>query len=427
MQKKIWAVIVGFGNRGQVYGDYSLQQPDKFGVCGVVDVNEFKLLEAKKRYNLTDDKLYKSLDEFLSKKVKCDFIINSTMDQLHYKTAIKILSNGYNMLMEKPIVPNKKQLLNIKKVAEQNNCKVCVCHVLRYTPFYLTIKKLLKEGAIGEVMSIETNEHVCIAHYITSYVRGKWNSEEKCGSSFLLAKSCHDLDLLCWLNNETIPVEVSSFGDRAQFVKDKKPSVATNYCYQCPLKETCVYSAEVLYEKLNAMPFLTWDRLNKPLDEITASEKEKFLQSDIYGKCVYDINSDIVDRQNIIIKFKNGSIATFSLVGGTTKANRYIHIVGSKGEIEGKLEENKFILRHAGVDTLNGKEEVIEVDKEIIIKARYGGHSGGDYAIMEDMVKYFNGDTSSLSITSLSDSVNGHLCVFGAEQSRRKNKNIKIK
>ena len=43
---------------------------------------------------------------------------------------------------------------------------------------------------------------------------------------------------------------------------------------------------------------------------------------------------------------------------------------------------------------------------------------------MNELVRYFNGDTSSVSITSLDDSVNGHLVVYAAEESVKKQKAI---
>ena len=135
MLKQIKAVIVGYGNRGQVYADYSLDRPEEFAVAAVVDPNEFKLEEAKKRYSLPSDKLFKSFAEFMKSGVDCDIVINATMDEIHYETAMQILNGGYDMLIEKPIVPNKEELFDIKRVAEEKGLKVFVCHVLRYTPF----------------------------------------------------------------------------------------------------------------------------------------------------------------------------------------------------------------------------------------------------------------------------------------------------
>lgn len=415
--KKLMTAIVGYGNRGQIYADYSLDEPSELGVVAVIDPNDFKLQEAKARYGLSDDCLFHDFDAFANSKIACDLVINATMDQYHYETAIKILNAGYDMLMEKPIVSNAKQLKEIEKLAKEKGAKVFVCHVLRYTPFYRKIKELLNAGTIGDVVTMELNEHVCRPHFLSSYIRGKWNSEEACGSSFLLAKSCHDMDLICWLNNASAPKKVASFGNRSRFLPKNAPEGAAEYCYQCKHEKNCPYSALDLYLEKNAFDFLVWDRLNKPFNEITDEEKEAFLKKDIYGKCAYTCGGDIVDRQNLIVNFENGSLATFNMVGGSMRASRFIHIVGTLGEIEGVLETDEITLRTYTRDALMGKTETIDVHP--INNAKHGGHSGGDYAIMHDLIRYLNGDDSSISITSIEDSINGHLCVYAADKARK--------
>ena len=150
------------------------------------------------------------------------------------------------------------------------------------------------------------------------------------------------------------------------------------------------------------------------------------MKTSTYGRCAYNSGGDINDRQTVNVLFDNGSIASFTMVGGVNKAGRYLHICGTKGEIEGRLEDGKFALRifdRSGTNfTYN--EEIIDVNKEVVISVEYGGHGGGDYAIMHELVRYLNGDTSSVSITSLDDSVNGHLVVYAAEESVKTDKGV---
>lgn len=421
--KKRWATVVGYGNRGQVYAGYSLTNPDELGIAAVVDVNPFRLDEARKAYNLSDDQLFTSFQDFLKSGIDCDFVIDTTMDQYHYETAMEILDAGYDILLEKPIVPTEAQLLDIQRKAREKGCRVFICHVLRYTPFYREIKRIINDGEIGEIVSMEMNEHVENPHYLTSYVRGKWNSEANCGSGLLLAKCCHDLDLICWLNNATLPNKIYSVGTRAEYVKEKQPKGATQFCYECPHERTCIHSAIRQYIEWDVMPFLVWDRLNKPLDEITEEEKIEFLKHDVYGMCAYDIpGADLVDRQQVNIVFENGSSCNFTLAAGAARAERYVHIVGTKGEIEGKLGEHKFVVRNFTFEHVGFVEKTVDVSDKIVLKAKFGGHYGGDFNIMRDLIAYMNGDRSSISLTSLNDSINGHLCVYAAEKSRKEGK-----
>ncbi len=426
--KKIKVVLLGAGNRGCVYADYALARPEEMEVVSVVEVDLVNRENAKKRYGLSDDKVFNSLDDFLALGIKADLVINATMDQMHYQTAIKVIEAGYDMLLEKPITNDLEKLLEIERKATEKGVNVFVCHVLRYTPFYKTIKTLINQNKIGKIITIEMNEHVWIAHFVDSFVRGKWSKESQCGSGFLLSKSCHDTDLMCWLNNSSVPVKVTSVGRRALFVKENAPDGATEYCYNCPNNQECLYSAQKIHLELDLMPFQTWMHLGKPYQTITYQEKEEDLKSSEYGKCVYTNGGDIVDRQSLSVEFENGSLVSFTMVGGTSKAGRYIHIVGTHGEIEGHLEEGKFILREFDRSGKNFgyNEKMIDVNEQIVASHDYSGHAGGDFAIMNELVAYLNGDKSSVSITSISDSVNGHKVVFGAERSRKLGETVKI-
>ena len=423
--KKIKIAIVGYGNRGQVYADYSLDEPNEVEVAAVIDPNEYKLKAAKERYGMSDDRLFTAYADFVAANVDVDIVINATMEQYHYETAMEILRSKHHMLIEKPIVANKKELMEIYNAAQENECMVFVCHVLRYSPFYKKIKSMIVEGKVGRISSMEMNEHVWVPHYMTSYVRGKWGKESECGSPMLLAKCCHDMDLIAWLNSSKTE-KVASFGHRSYFIPENKPEGATEYCHNCPHEADCIYSAIEMYYRNDVMPFLVWDSFNKPYDEITKEEKMEFLKTNIYGKCVFDCGGDIIDRQGLTVDFADGSVATFVLSCGAAKPGRYIHIVGTKGEIEGKLEDNQFVYRTYDRCHITCTEEVIDLSKEVVNNAKYGGHSGGDYGLMYDLVRYLNGDKSSMSITLLKDSLASHLLVYGAEESRKTDKVVNI-
>lgn len=422
--RKIKIAVVGYGNRGQVYADYSLDEPEEVEVVAVIDPNVYKLSVAQERYGLSKERLFTSYAEFATSAIDVDLVINAIMEQNHYETAMEILQSGHHMLIEKPIVSKKEELENIQRLANEKNLMVFVCHVLRYSPFYKKIKAMISEGKIGNIVSMEMNEHVWIPHYLTSYVRGKWRSETECGSPMLLAKCCHDMDLIAWLN-ESAPKKVVSFAHRSWFIEKNKPKDATEYCYQCPHEKTCKYSALKLYYQHNEMPFLVLDSLNRPYDEITPQERLENLKASEYGKCAY-VNRDLVDRQNVLVDFEDGSVVAFTLSCGASHPDRYIHIVGTDGEIEGKLEDNKFVYRAYNGDTVGCYEELVDVSQSLVNNAKYGGHSGGDYGIMYDLVRYLNGESASQSITLLSSSIESHLLVYAAEESVKKGEIIEM-
>ena len=419
--KKLKAVLLGAGNRGQAYCDYSLLKPEELEIVAVIDVNPFRKNEAGDKYGVAEDMRFDSLDAFLALKLDCDFVVNATMDQQHYETAMQLIGAGYNLIMEKPITGDLQELRDIEALAKKNGVKVLVCHVLRYTSFYRKIKEIVDSGEIGKIVSLQMNEHVWYGHFVNAYVRGKWRSEKECGSGFLLAKCCHDTDLICWLNNIATPTKVSSFGTRSFYTEANAPKGATQYCYECPHKGTCSFDAYTFELEKDFIPDYTWARLNKPLSEITRKEKEEFLKTDVYGQCVYKIRDmDIVDRQCVSVEFDNGSLATLNMITGAS-GGRNIHVVGEYGEIIGHLHENKLYLNLFDKKEINFHDRYIDCSEEESDGENTAtkGHFGGDYNLMKEAVRYFNGEPQSVSVTKIEDSINGHLVVYAAEESRK--------
>ncbi len=422
--KKIKVALLGCGDRGCIYADYSLRNPDDMEVVAVTDISPLHKEQARVRYSLPEDRAFESVEAFIAAGVSCDIVIDATMDSAHYPTAMALLNAGYNVLLEKPVCPNKEELLDIQKAAHDNGCKVIVCHVLRYTPFYSAVKKAVADGKIGRIRSIEMTEHVGMAHFIDSFVRGKWNNEQECGSGLLLAKCCHDVDLMCWLANESRPKFVTSLGFRENFTMDKAPEGATELCFDCPHEKTCNYSAVKIHLDRDTMPFQTWAGIGKPIDTITREEKIEYMKRSAYGRCAYNSGGDIVDNQNVIVSFENGSMGTLNLVGACAKAERYLHIVGSNGEIEGVFENNEFKLR---MFTREGRRYSFDTEVVSTVEgSELGKHGGGDNEIMRHLVDYLRTGVPTLSLTSIDDSVEGHLCVYAAEMSRKEGRTVDV-
>lgn len=428
--KPVKIAIIGNGDRANCYCKYALTNPQDLTVTAIVDPDKRKQEEGAKLYSVPTQNCFDSVGDLLryeeSRGKLADCVVNATMDELHYSTAMPLLRAGYSMLLEKPVVNNTKQLLEIKKAAEDNRCLLMICHVLRYTPFYRRIKELLLAGEIGEIMHMETCENVGIAHSSNSYIRGKWNSQKRIGSSMLLAKCCHDLDMLCWLNNATVPTRVASFGGRNFLIESKAPKGAGTKCLvDCPHVEDCQYSAKAIYVDNNNYPWYSWQCLNKDYNQITMEERIESLKTfNPHGDCAYKTDSDIVDHQALILRFRNGSTATHSMVQGAARPCRIIRIMGTAGEIEGMIEESTFFVRKFDKTNAHYYEKRYNVQEEI---ESGDHHAGGDAGIIRDFVKMIRGEQPSVSCTKIDDSIYGHLCVFKADESMLENREKSIK
>lgn len=422
--KPVTAIIVGAGHRAFVYAELAKTDPQKLKIVGVADPDPIRRKKAMEYFGFGEDMCFENADELAAKGKLADTVINGTMDEQHIATAVPLLNAGYDMLLEKPFAVNEQELDTLVECARKNNSKVMICHVLRYTPFYYGIKERVESGEIGDIINIQTSEHVSYHHLSTSYIRGKWANSDKCHTSMLLAKCCHDIDIMMWMMSKTKPVAVSSFGSKYQFKPENAPKNAGNVCMvDCPLVDTCVYSTKRLYiDHPERWAFYVWDAL-EGIENPTIDDKIALMKSDSpYARCIYKCDNNVVDHQSVLVNFANGATGTHNMVGGSSYPLRRIHIIGTKGEIYGNFEESKFYVSKIdpSPDAQGEERTVEEVDLNVTgdMVGAYGGHGGGDERLSSDFVSFVRGEKPSLACTSVFDSVAGHLCVFLADKSR---------
>lgn len=422
--KPITAIIVGAGHRSFVYSELAKTNPEMLKIVGVADPNPIRRKKAMDYFGFKEDMCFENAEELAKKGKLADTVINGTMDEQHLETAVPLLDAGYDMLLEKPFAPNEEEMRQIVNCAKKNNSKVMICHVLRYTPFYYAIKERIANGEIGDIINIQTTEHVSYHHLSTSYIRGKWANSDKCHTSMLLAKCCHDLDIIMWMMSETKPKQISSFGGKFQFKPENAPKEAGTICMKdCPLVDTCVYSTKRLYiDHPDRWAFYVWDALEGKKN-VTIEDKIALMKSDSpYARCIYKCDNNVVDHQSVLINFESGATGTHNMVGGSAEPRREIHIIGTKGEIFGNFEESKFTVLKIdpSPDAHNEECDVEEVDLRVTgdMVGAYGGHGGGDERLAADFVKFIRGEKPSLACTSIFDSVAGHLSVYLADKSR---------
>ncbi len=421
--KPVTAIIVGGGHRSFKYAELAMKQPDKLKIVGVADPNPFRCEKARKMFGFPKENCFSSADELASAPKFADAIINGTMDHQHAETAIPLLKKSYDMLLEKPFAVNLEEMEELVKTVEDNGNKVMICHVLRYTPFYTSIKERVLAGEIGDIISINTFEHVSYHHASTSYVRGKWGNSDNCKTSMLLAKCCHDLDIMMWMMGGIKPQTVSSCGSIFQFKPEMAPENAGTKCLvDCPHVDTCLYSAKRIYiDHPDRWDFYVWSAIEDK-ENATIEDKIDLLKGDSpYGKCIYKSGNNVVDHQSVMVRFENGATGTHNMIGGAARPLRRIEIVGTKGEIYGEFE-------HDDIHVLKiNPDPGCEFDEEVVDLSAFDmseGHGGGDLGLAEDFVSFVRGENPSVSCTDIFDSVAGHKTVFLADKSMETGKTI---
>lgn len=418
--RPLTAIIVGAGHRALLYASYAQTHPDELRIVGVADPHPLRREMAARTYGVSPAQCFESAEEVAARPQFADVVINGTMDYQHVPTALLLLAAGYDMLLEKPFATSPAEMWELVKTAQRCHRKVIICHVLRYTPFYAAIRQQVADGVIGDVFSVQTLEHVSYHHMAVAYIRGKWSKPSVSHTSMLMAKCCHDLDLITWMKSGIRPRRVASFGSNFQFRPEKAPANAGTRCLvDCPLEADCLYSARKhSIDHPDRWSFYVWDSLES-IANPTLEQKIHSLETDNpYGRCVWKCGMEVVDHQSLVIEFADGTTATHNMIGGTSRPSRAIHLIGTHGEIQGVFEDGRFVIRH--IDPRPGHEyteEVVDLTSDGDMHGAFGGHGGGDMRLVADFVRVIRGEPASISTTPLEDSVAGHLLGFSADQA----------
>lgn len=408
---KVKAIILGYGSRGKSYAQYAISHPEELEIVAVADPVDAKRETAKKQHNLSENQLYVDWKEIAGKHKMADFVIIAMQDKMHYEPALAMIEKGYHLLLEKPMAPTAVECKQITEAAEKKGVKVVVCHVLRFTKFWYNLKEMIDDGAVGEIMSIIHMERVGNVHQSHSYVRGNWRREDE-ASPMIMAKSCHDTDILQWIIGKRCK-KVQSFGSLVHFTAANRPEGAPDYCVKgCSVEKTCPYNAiKLYYDNKKSLWFrgVATNKVEMPTDE----EVWEAISHGPYGRCVYACDNDVVDHQVVNMEFEGGCTVSFTM-NAFNEGGRSIRIFGTKGEITADMEAGTIEL-YSFETKKKTLHDIGSVDGELT-----GGHGGGDTGIMIDMLKYVNDETTSKAICSLRDSYISHLICFAAEESRAK-------
>lgn len=400
--KKITFAVLGMGNRGTAYAAKALKFPDEMEITAMADTRRIRLDAANKHLHLPEERLFDSAQALLAQPKLADVMVIATQDAQHREHAMKAMELGYDLLLEKPISNKLESCVELAKAAEKMGRKVFICHVLRYTVFYQQIKRLIDEGKIGKVQSIEAMEQVGVHHFCHSFVRGNWHNEAA-SSPMILAKCCHDMDILPWLVGKNC-LKVTSFGSLSHFKAENCPEGAAERCADCQLD--CPFHANRYY--LSRIPGWPANILHP---EPTPENITEILKTADYGRCVYKMDNDVVDHQTVNMLLEDGITVSFQMTGFTNAQTRTIRVMGTEGEIWGNFRE-----RQLYVQRYCGEPEQIDLDS---LCDDFSGHGGGDSRIVHDVIRYLRGDEfDTSSMTSIDRSVESHILAFAAEYSR---------
>ncbi|PON27409.1 hypothetical protein TGAM01_v203790 [Trichoderma gamsii] len=384
-------------------------------------------------------------------------------DQMHREVVVGLAPLGIHIMCEKPLAPSLQDCLDIYKSLKPQLASniFSIGHVLRYSPHNMMLRKLLVEDQIiGDINSVVHTEPVGWWHFTHSYVRGNWRNSKTSAPS-LLAKCCHDIDLILWLlcspekageGEPHLPDFVSSTGGLQFFKKSRKPAAAgsaTN-CMTCPLGDSgCKYSAKNVYLSANCEgvgtgntdwpmttvvhdieDFKTLDERKQAVIKVLEEDYDDSTPEEVvssrnwFGRCVFESDNNVCDDQFVTITWpesiKPAKRVTIQMVAQTKKqCDRFSYFYGEHGEIY--TDSEKII-----VQDFDTKETKVYTPH-----AEHKGHGGGDLGLTRqfvlacDRVKNHGWEAEKAQNEfvgcTLEEVIRSHAMVFAAEEARENN------
>ncbi len=403
--KPITVVTIGAGNRGNVYGNYALSYPDEMDVVGVAEPIQLRNDRYAQKHKIGEANRFVTWEHVFQRPKFADAVLITTPDNLHYGPCMAALKLGYDVLLEKPISPSEKECRDILALAKKTGRIVAVCHVLRYSPYFEKLRELMQGRAIGEIVSVQHIEPIEHIHMSHSYVRGNWH-DRYATTPIILAKSCHDLDILRWLIGKPCK-KIVAMGGIKWFRKENAPEGSTDRCMNgCAVESTCPYSAMKIYYR-NRQRTYVFD---------LPEEKEKQgdyilekLRTTNYGRCVYHSDNNQEDHYIASMEFEGGATANFSMEAFTSYDGRRTRVMGSMGDIVGDMET--FTL----TDFRTGKSTVYD-------NSSGDGHGGGDWRLVRNWLQAVSQRKPELLTSTIDASIESHVMGFMAEKSRKTGK-----
>ncbi|MCX6242587.1 MAG: Gfo/Idh/MocA family oxidoreductase [Bacteroidetes bacterium] len=415
--RPITAITCGAGNRGNVYGGYAANFPGQIRIIGVAEPIPIRNERYTKIHHIPEENRFKTWEDVFKRPKFADAVIITMPDNLHYVPCMTALEMGYDVLLEKPMAQTEQECRDILAKVKNTGRIVAICHVLRYTPYFIKMKQLIADGAIGELISFQHMEPIYHIHMSHSYVRGNWHNSKET-TPIILAKSCHDLDILRWMIGKPCK-DIVAMGDLKWFRKENAPAGSTSRCMDgCAAEAGCPYSALKVYGGSRDWTYV-FD-LPDDKDKQQAAVIE-YLRTTNYGRCVYDMDNDQPDHYITSMRFDGNITANFSMEAFTSYGGRRTRVMGAMGDMVGDMEELNL------TDFRTGKSVKLVPRAEDLDQLKNSGHGGGDWSLMRDFILSVSNQDPKYLTSTIDQSIESHVMGFAAEKSRATQQIIQVR
>ena len=274
-----------------------------------------------------------------------DAVFVCSPDYLHEEHAVAALSAGKAVYLEKPMAITIGGCDRILEAARDNKAKLYLGHNMRHMNFVLKMKRLIDEGAIGEVKAGWCRHFV---GYGGDFYFKDWHADRTKSTGLLLQKGAHDIDVLHWL--------------------------CGGYT-----------------RKLKAMGGLTVYNRIDDVDPNPEPGKRDWSLDNWPPLEIKGLNPvvDVEDISMMLMELDNGVFCSYQQCHYSPDYWRNYTIIGTEGRIEnfGNGEEGT-VVRLWNTKTTYKPEG----DAEFPAPATEGGHGGADPAIVDEFIRFVRED-----------------------------------
>lgn len=389
-ERPLKCAILGLGNRGQALARLIGKFPG-IELGWICDLSEQRINELHRHFDNAPG-IRETTDYMLPfRDDTVDAVFVTLPDHLHRVATEAAFRAGKHVFLEKPVATNMEDARTILAAWQASGCVLQLGYVLRSAPFYQAVRNVVRRGLLGPIRVVDLSEQLSVAHG-ASFMR-RWHADAAHSGGLLVHKSCHDLDLVCWLL-DTVPKIVTSIGGTNTF---RRPPPAA-YCSQCGERTSCPYVDTGLHEKRSAPERA--DPTAFGLD-----------------RCVFGLNKGIVDNQIVSFEMRNGVRGSYYLaMQGPRRSERRITIVGDEGRLDGIFEDARFTLT-----LVNSAGEPATWSEN---RRKLAGHGGGDLSTVTLFLNACAGRIAS-PIGRVSDALAGLAFAIAAERARA-NRTVEI-
>jgi len=139
-----------------------------------------------------------------------DAVVISSPNFTHVPLALETLKSGKHLFLEKPVGITPSECRKLLRASQKSDRILMIGHELRYSPYFVKLKKLVDAGAIGR-------PHMTWCKEFRGPFQPKsrnWIQDRRRSGGCLVDKNCHHFDLMNWWIGDR-PRRVAAFGGNA--------------------------------------------------------------------------------------------------------------------------------------------------------------------------------------------------------------------